>query len=527
MKLPSIKNKLIKLKSINSSLRNLTLAQKLSLLFISSSLGATIIKRFFTNQGLLQISIFLSSGVIFFVFISCIISRGKVGCKTRGYFLIMIALISLGYAIYRDVPYSYYYSKDTTAEFRLVSYPEVTRTGLQFTAKAMLNDYETENDETGRIFSGVIFQRISRAGKVLLNLPFSESFVDRGYRIEVRGLFFSTASTKDPQYQSYLRSNGIMAIFVGYSDSLRVVAKPLPISIFALSSRLKHYIENTNDKLLPFPHSVFATALLTGNRDRLPAEVAEIFRRSGTMHILAVSGLHVGFLSAFMLLFLNLFPLRKTVNYSILCIFIIFFMIFIGERPSVRRASLMALCGIACFLFDRDRDYLNILALSFVVLWILNPAGLMNPGFLLSYCATFGIILLAPFLNRWLLRFLPSFLSVSLATSLAVQIYIFPVMVLFFRSFPFINIFANIPIVPLTGVSLAVEVLTLTLCPVFLPLGAITAEVNAVVISTIVRLASIFGKVPPLEVSGFRGWMVVVYLGVVTAGILCLPKKDI
>jgi ComEC/Rec2-related protein len=525
MKLPAIQKKSRILKLPFALLRNLTLAEKLSLIFLASSLAVPVVRKFFTDRGLLQIAIALSSGAIFLIPVHCILINFKLSIKTAGYFFIAIGLLSFGYAMYRDVPQRYDYEKNMTVEFRLKSYPEVTRSGLRFTARAIIDDSEPRINGIGRVFNGGIFRRISRADKVSLNLPFSENFVDRGYRIEVRGLFFPITSKKYPRYESYLRSNGIMAIFNGHSGTLRVLEKPLPVSIFALSSWLKRYIENTNDKLLPFPHSVFATALLTGNRDRLPAEVAEIFRRSGTMHILAVSGLHVGFLSAFMLLALNLFPLKKTVSYSLLCIFIIFFMIFIGERPSVRRASIMALCGITCFLFDRDRDYLNVLALSFVVLWIVNPASLMNPGFLLSYCATFGIILLVPVLNRWLSRFLPSFLAASLATSLGVQIYLFPVMLLFFNSFPWINLLANIPIVPLTGVSLAVEVLTLTLYPVFLPLGIITAEVNAVVISTIVRLAYIFGKVPSFEFQSFKGWMVVAYLGIVTLGISVLFKK--
>lgn len=525
MKLPAIQKKLVIPEVLLYSLKKLTLAEKLSLFFLASSLAVPVIRKFFNDRGLLQIAIALSLGAIILIFVHCILLSYKINVKTTGYFFLAIGLISFGYAMYREVPHRYNYEKSMIAEFRLISYPEVTRSGLQFTAKAIINDSGAGINGIGGIFKEGVFKRISRTGKVLLNLPFSEKFTDRGYRIKVRGLFFPITSEKNPQYESYLRSNGIEAIFDGYSGTLRVLEKPLPVSVFALSSRLKRYIENTNDKLLPFPHSVFSTALLTGNRDRLPAEVAELFRRSGTMHILAVSGLHVGFLSTFMLLFLNLFPLKKPVSYSLLCIFIIFFMIFIGESPSVRRASIMALCGITCFLFDRDRDYLNVLALSFVVLWIVNPAALMNPGFLLSYCATFGIILLVPVFNRLLSKFLPSFLAVSLATSLAVQIYLFPVMMLFFNSFPWINLLANIPIVPLAGASLAVEVFTLTLYPLFLPLGIITAEFNSVVISTIVRLAYIFGRVPPFEFNGFGGWMVVVYLGSVTLGILILLRK--
>jgi len=250
----------------------------------------------------------------------------------------------------------------------------------------------------------------------------------------------------------------------------------------------------------------------------------EVFRRSGTMHILAVSGLHVGFLSLFLLFFLRLVRIPKLYAYALVGLFIIFFMIFIGERPSVRRASLMALCGIACFLFDRDRNYLNVISLSFIILWLVNPLSLLNPGFLLSFCATFGILFLTPMLYKWLGRFMPHFLAGSLSVTLSVQLFIFPVMAAYFETFAYINLIANLPIVPLTGMSLALSVLTLIFYPLFLPLAVLIAEVNTVVIAATTRLAAFFAHVPTLRIGSFPRQIVVVYLLFVTLGLWLLKR---
>jgi competence protein ComEC len=271
--------------------------------------------------------------------------------------------------------------------------------------------------------------------------------------------------------------------------------------------------------LLPPAQENFANALLTGNRDLIPHELMDVFRRSGTMHILAVSGLHVGFLSLFLLFFLRLVRIPKLYSYILVGLFIVFFMIFIGERPSVRRASLMALCGIACYLFDRDRNYLNVLALSFIVLWLVNPLSILNPGFLLSFSATFGILFLTPMLYRWLGHFMPRYLAGSVSVTLSVQLFIFPVMAAYFGTFSYINLIANLPIVPLTGFSLASDVLTLLFYPLFLPVAVIIAEVNIVVIATIARLATIFAYVPPLRIERFAMLVVPVYLLCVTLGL--------
>jgi len=276
--------------------------------------------------------------------------------------------------------------------------------------------------------------------------------------------------------------------------------------------------------LLPPAQEAFATALLTGNRDHIPREIMDVFRRSGTMHILAVSGLHVGFLSLFLLFLLRLVRIPKLYAYAVVGLFIVFFMIFIGERPSVQRASLMALCGIACFLFDRDRNYLNVISLCFVLLWLVNPLSLLNPGFLLSFCATFGILFLTPVLYRWLSRFVPRYMAGSLAVTLSVQLFIFPVMIAYFGTFAYINLIANLPIVPLTGFSLALGVLTLIFYPLFLPLAVIFAEVNTVIIAATTRLAAFFAHAPPLQVGGFPMFIVPVYLFLVSFALWLLKR---
>jgi competence protein ComEC len=358
-------------------------------------------------------------------------------------------------------------------------------------------------------------------GRVLYGMPFTREMIERGDTIETDGLFFPLPFERSEGYARYLQSTGIEAIFEGYRGKVAVLQKAGPIH---LANRMKRYVEQVHKGLLPPPQDSFATALLTGNRDFIPRELMDLFRRSGTMHILAVSGLHVGFLSLFVLFFLRLIRVPKIYAYVLVSLFIVFFMIFIGERPSVHRASFMALCGIACFLFDRDRNYLNVLALSFIVLWLINPLSLINPGFLLSFCATFGILFITPSVFRWLKGFMPRFLAGSIAVTLSVQLFIFPVMASYFGTFSYINVIANLPIVPLTGVSLALGVLTLVFYPLFLPLAVLTAEVNTAVIATITRLAVLFSYAPPLQIQGFPLQLVPVYLVPVTLGLWFLLR---
>jgi len=120
---------------------------------------------------------------------------------------------------------------------------------------------------------------------------------------------------------------------------------------------------------------------------------------------------------------------------------------------------------------------------------------------------------------------MPPKIAGLLAVSLGVQIYLFPVLLSYFGVFPYITVVANLPIVPLAGISLGLEMTYLALYPVFLPLAVIIAETNLFVISTILRLNMVFSRVPTISVRGFPPYLIILYFALVTAVILLLTRK--
>jgi ComEC/Rec2-related protein len=496
----------------------LTFSEKTSLILILSSIVVLTINPSL-SPAVLIFTVSVISVLVLAIALQALRNGGRIvkyGKWGVSLFYLCIFFLSLGYGLYRSVPPHLRTGEIVTARLRLVS-QERTRAGsVQYSARVI----------------GIIYSRSAEMEfgewinpKVLVHIPFPARPLERGYVIESSGMFLKLPFRTANGYAHYLQSSGITAIFEGSAMDVRVFKEPKVWAPVSIADRLHRYIERVNERLLPSPHSAFATALLTGNRDPIPRYLAKLFRRSGTMHILAVSGLHVGFLSILMLFFLRLCRCPSRLAYILLCCFIIFFMFFVGERPSVRRASLMAMCGIACFLFDRDRNYLNVLALTFIILWVVNPLSLMNPGFLLSFSATFGILFLVPFLNRIMQKWIPTFLSASISVTLAVQLFIFPIMAAYFEGFPYINLIANLPVVPLSGIALALDVITLVLYPMWLPLAVITAEVNTVVIATIVRLAKLFAWVPPLSVSNFPAFLIGPYMVAVTVVLWLIMRK--
>ena len=182
-------------------------------------------------------------------------------------------------------------------------------------------------------------------------------------------------------------------------------------------------------------------AMLLGSRDDLGEELLTSYITAGAVHVLSVSGLHVGILYLF--LFKLTGRLRKSrrghfVYLGLVFSFLTFYAILTGLSPSVLRASLMCAVFAMAGAFNRQHHSLNTLALSAFIILIFDPLALFAVGFLLSYAAVLGIILLYPLLKdafvirhmavRWLWQ-------ITLVGCTA-QLFTFPISIYFFHQFP-------------------------------------------------------------------------------------------
>jgi ComEC/Rec2-related protein len=506
--------------------RRPTISQIVSLILICASACALLCGRRLSYAASLFTGIILTCPVLI-TLIFLVVKK----FTSEYIFYAIVFIISLSYALYKQAEFPFPLGRHVIADMKILSDPDFTRAGISYVASVR----SVKTDDEHRLAAGgkkaeyraASFMRNKDAHaknsrflhgeKVLLDLPQRKKFPERGSVIRAGGFFLTLPHEKAREYALHLRSRGIHALFSGYAAEYVMVKYPQTFSPLSAANALKGYIRKVNERLYPWPHGEFCTALLTGNRDFLPRFVRESFRLSGTMHILAVSGLHIGFLVFFFFLIFRTAGLRQDVSFTFLAALIVFYLIFIGDSPSVRRATLMALCGIVIFLFDRDRNYLNVLSVVFNILWIVNPLLIINAGSVLSFTATFAILYIVPHLKRLFDRALPPVLSAPVAVSVGIQLYLAPVMLVFFGSFSYINVVANLPIVPLTGLVLALEIITLLFYPVALPIAVIVSEVNIVVVATILRTAGFFARMPPFTISGMPPFIVPLYLAGVTA----------
>jgi competence protein ComEC len=142
--------------------------------------------------------------------------------------------------------------------------------------------------------------------------------------------------------------------------------------------------------------SAFLKALFLGERSDLDQDFKDLFLKTGTMHILAVSGFNIGFVCSVLWLFLKPVPISRNAKLGLLLSASWAYCLLVGWQAPVVRATLMASVFLVGQMIGRKGDGLNALGLAACVILALNPKELFDVGFQLSFLAVFGLVTLSP-----------------------------------------------------------------------------------------------------------------------------------
>jgi len=207
---------------------------------------------------------------------------------------------------------------------------------------------------------------------------------------------------------------------------------------------------------------------LLGQRQDISKEIYNSYTKAGAIHILAVSGLHVGII----LLLLNFVfkPIEyvkhgKVYKTIILVLILWSFAVIAGLSASVVRAvSMFTIVAIAMNL-NRPTNVYNTLAISMFFLLLFKPTFLFDVGFQLSYLAVFAIVIIQPMLyNLWRPKyFLFKFLWGIFTVTIAAQFGIIPVSLFYFHQFPGLFFISNLVIIPFLGTILGFGIIIIGL----------------------------------------------------------------
>lgn len=306
---------------------------------------------------------------------------------------------------------------------------------------------------------------------------------------------FNFGKESNFSYRDYLRGRGIAYILnVKRTGRIIFLAGGNGSFLKSLAFKIKHKFKGIFKQYLWPINSDVLSAIILGERQNFPEGLRQIFIWTGTVHIIAISGFHVGIVAFIILIFLKAIGIRGKGRYLITIPLLIIHMLAVGAGSSVARATLMALIVLIAFLIGREPHIINSLSLAALFILGYNPLQIFDIGFQLSFVSVLGIVVLSPKIilgaasltrlrlekkaNVFLRAILNSF-SVSLAAWLAT----FGFIIYYFRIISPVTILANLIIVPL--VSLAIILgwtlsLSAMACPVLSP--SIAATTNFVLV---------------------------------------------
>lgn len=193
-------------------------------------------------------------------------------------------------------------------------------------------------------------------------------------------------------------------------------------------------------------------ALVLGYRKEMPADITDVFRRTGALHIFAISGLHVGFVGFLLALLLKTIGVPRDKFGLFLIPLLSLYVISTGMKPSAIRALLMAAFFILAPFFRRKADIPTSVALAAVILLFFQPLEILSAGFIFSFIVVAFLVMVYSAIpkswmqGRWIKVYGISLLITSVAAGLAS----IPLAALFFGTFSPIAFIGNIVVVPLT-----------------------------------------------------------------------------
>jgi competence protein ComEC len=318
-------------------------------------------------------------------------------------------------------------------------------------------------------------------------------------------------------YQQYLRFHQIYHQAYSPSGKWKLVEKGTN-NLTKIAGKSRDFLLSIlKENNLTGEEMSVASALILGYKDDLSDDLKHAYSSAGAMHVLAVSGLHVGII--FMVLnqllaFMNRSKKLLLIKVAILLLFLWFYALLTGLSPSVIRAATMFSFVIIGGSFNRSGSIYNTLAVSAFLLLCINPYLVMEVGFQLSYLAVLGIVYFQPKIYTlfYVKNSLLDKIWVITSVSIAAQIATFPLGLLYFHQFPTYFLFSNLFVIPGAMLIIALGLLLFITAPIKAIAVSIAWLLNEVIYwmnYLIIQIDQLpFSLVEGISISIFGCWLI-------------------
>ena len=302
-------------------------------------------------------------------------------------------------------------------------------------------------------------------------------------------------------YKAYLNLRNIYHSVYLKDESWDVVAKAQTITLFSFTQKIRKQLLNTyRQSGLENTEFAMVAALVLGYDDEIDRPLLNAYSHTGTLHVLSVSGLHVGIiymLLGYMLSFLDRNKKTTWIKVFLILGFLWFFVLLSGfSAAAVRAAFMFSLIMLGKTLFEQIETANIVLVSAFFSLCI-NPFWLADIGFQLSYTAVLGIIYLYPYFNN-LFSFSWGFankLWALCSVSIAAQLATLPVTLYYFHQFPALFLITNLILIPISTLVMYGSILVLLFSKITI-VANVLVFITGFLIKTMNACAVFFDSLP-------------------------------
>ncbi len=379
-------------------------------------------------------------------------------------YAVIACSISLGFWI------SVFHHQPNNSDHYVHSIEENTSYSIEICIKERLKNNAFNDRFVGEI-QGI--NGIKKSGKIIVNLRKDSlnSSVEIGSMLVTTAEFHLNKAPKNPNqfdYSRYLSRQQIYAQMYTDASDIKIgttVRKDLNYYGARIRNSIITQLEKHHFKKEELSVVV---ALILGQQQDISKEVLRDYQYAGAVHILSVSGLHVGCIMLFVMALLKPIPNHKKgtlIKLAITLLFLWSFGILAGLAPSVLRSVTMySFLAVGLFLKRSVNIYHSLLVSMFVIL-VVQPSFLFDVGFQLSYLALFFIVWLQPLLaslwepNHKIVKYFWDIITVSFAAQLGTL----PLSIYYFHQFPGLFFVTNLIILPLLSVILALALVVMIL----------------------------------------------------------------
>jgi len=294
------------------------------------------------------------------------------------------------------------------------------------------------------------------------------------------------------------------------TDSCSVIARERGNRFIALSLRVREHIEQALELGLenePKPASVLA-GMVIGERSEIPPQTYADFQNTGVFHVFAINGLHVGLLTAVVVIALRFMRVSRRWCGLVAVPLLALYVFATGARPGAVRALVMVSVWLGGWMLVRPADSLNSLAAAALLILGWDPSQLFDGGFVLSFTVVTAIVVLVPriesrlravlasdamlppqFVPRWRVWLNPPLTwgMRLLSCSLAAWLGLLPLMAVYFHVFAPIGILANLLVIPMLGAIIALGIGSAAAYPWWSWLTLTLNNANYFLLSTMIR----------------------------------------